>query len=78
MKLAGVDTYDLLSGLKPIIKITVRFEPEPSSEAQAVALLAFERQLRQLTGLDCRVFKERMGDDSKLRVRMTPAEREHL
>lgn len=46
--------------------------------AQGRALLAFEKHLRELTKLDCRVFKEKMGDDSKLRVKMTAAERERL
>jgi hypothetical protein len=38
-------------------------------------LMAFERHLRLLSGLDVRVFKDKMADDSKLRVAMTPEER---
>jgi hypothetical protein len=77
----GVDTYDLLGGLtsKPILKVIVKFEGgEPPSEVQGPALLHFEAELRQLSGLDIRVFKERMGDDSKLRIMMTPTQREAL
>jgi len=48
------------------------------SEAQGEALLAFEKHLRQLTGFDVRVFKDKMQDDSKLRIRMTPDERSRL
>ena len=60
------------------LKVVVRFDDGVPPEAQGMALLAFEKHLRALTGLDCRVFKERMGDDSKLRVMMTPAQREAL
>jgi hypothetical protein len=58
--------------------VIVKFDEEIPATAQGPALLAFEKHLRQLSGLDCRVFKERMGDDSKLRVKMTAAEREKL
>jgi hypothetical protein len=60
------------------LNVIVRFGDQVPSDAQGPALLAFEKMLRQSTGLDCRVFKERMGDDSKLRVMMTPAQREAL
>jgi hypothetical protein len=60
------------------IHVVVRFGEGVPSEAQGVSLLAFEKHLRTITGLDCRVFKERMGDDSKLRIKMTPAERDRL
>ena len=50
-----------------MIKVTVKFDGELPSLDQGRALLAFEKHLRELTGLDCRVFKERMEDDSKLR-----------
>ena len=60
------------------LKVTVRFDDGVPPEAQGVALLSFEKHLRSLTKLDCRVFKERMGDDSKLRVMMTPQQREAL
>lgn len=61
-----------------LIKVTVKFEDGVSAEHQGVALLAFERALRAMTKEDVRVFKEKMGDDSKLRVLMTPAQREAL
>jgi len=59
-------------------KITVRFDDGLEPQHEAVALMGFEKQLRALTGKDCRVFKERMGDDSKLRVMMTKKERDSL
>ncbi len=61
-----------------MIKVTVKFDEGMPPEKQGPALMEFEKKLRALTGLDCRVFKERMGDDSKLRVMMTPAQREAL
>jgi hypothetical protein len=61
-----------------MISITVRFSEDIPPLAQGEALLAFEKNLRDLTGLDCRVFKDKMGDDSKLRVRMTQQERDRL
>ena len=61
-----------------MIGVKVSFSDDIPADAQGFALLAFEKHLRQLTGLDCRVFKDKMGDDSKLRVRMTQAERDKL
>jgi hypothetical protein len=61
-----------------MISVTVRFEDGVPSLAQSEALMAFEKHLRILTKLDVRVFKDRMGDDSKLRMKMTPEERERL
>lgn len=61
-----------------MLSVTVRFSEELPLEIQGPALMAFERKLRQLTGQDCRVFKEKQADDSKLRVRMTQAERDRL
>lgn len=61
-----------------MIKVIVRFDDGVPPDAQGRALLAFEKNLRQITGQDCRVFKDKMGDDSKLRVKMTPIERERL
>ena len=58
--------------------VTVKFADGVPPEAQGVAMLAFEKHLRTLTGLDCRVFKERQGDDSKLRVKMTKIQRDNL
>jgi hypothetical protein len=60
------------------LPVTVKFAEGVPPEAQGMALLAFEKHLRSLTGLDCRVFKERMGDDSKLRVKMTVEQRNNL
>lgn len=61
-----------------MIKVTVKFDGTVSPEAQGAALLAFERHLRELTSADIRVFKELMGDDSKLRRMMTIKQRESL
>ena len=61
-----------------MIPVTVRFGEGVSQDAQSRALMAFEKHLRQLTKLDCRVFKDKMADDSKLRVKMTPEERERI
>lgn len=66
-----------MTNLTPL-RVTVHFDEAVPSLDQGRALLAFELHLRQLTGLDVRVYKERMGDDSKLRVRMTVEERERL
>jgi len=60
------------------IHVVVRFGEGVSSEAQGEALLSLEKHLRALTGQDCRVFKDRMGDDSKLRIKMTQIERDRL
>jgi hypothetical protein len=59
-------------------KIIVKFPSDIPPAAQGIALLDFERHLRRLTGLDCRVLKELKGDDSKLRVMMTQAQRDRL
>jgi len=61
-----------------MLAVTVRFDEQIPALAQSQALLAFEKHLRALTGLDCRVLKDRMGDDSKLRLKMTAKERESL
>ena len=63
--------------MKPIY-VTVKFDAGVSNYCQARSLLDFEKNLRKLTGLDVRVYKDKMGDDSKLRVRMTPEERNRL
>lgn len=60
------------------LHVIVRFGDQVPSDHQGPALLDFEKALRKSTGLDCRVYKERMGDDSRLRVMMTPAQREAL
>ena len=58
-----------------MLKITVTFDAGIPSDVQGPALLEMERYCRTMSGLDCRVFKARMGDDSKLRMAMTPEER---
>jgi len=58
--------------------VTVKFEEGIPLDAQGVALLAMERILRDSTDMDIRVFKDLKGDDSKLRVKMTFAQREKL
>ena len=68
----NIDTYDLLGGLPlpGVKKITVNFDAGIPPDVQGVALLNLEKELRALTGLDCRVFKDRMADDSQLRIVM--------
>jgi hypothetical protein len=60
------------------IQVVVKFPAEVPTIAQGPALLHMEKELRALTKLDVRVVKELMGDDSKLRIRMTPQQREAL
>ena len=60
------------------LQVVVKFPAEVSFDAQGRSLLAFELNLRQLTGQDVRVVKDLMGDDSKLRVMMTPEMRAKL
>lgn len=62
----------------PRLTVTVHFGEDVPLDAQGPALLALEKHLRQITKLDVRVFKERMGDDSKLRVLMSQKERDAL
>lgn len=73
----GVWAVDHLVTAKPM-NVTVIFDEAIPAEVQGASLLAFEKLLRKATGLDVRVFKQRMGDDSKLRVRMTKEERDKL
>lgn len=51
-----------------MIRAVVRFDEGVPDDVQAKCLFDFERALRLWSGLDVRVFKDRMGDDSKLRV----------
>lgn len=60
------------------VPVLVKFPPEVPLDAQGPALLQMEKMLRASTGLDIRVVKDLMGDDSKLRVRMTLVERDKL
>lgn len=49
-------------------KVTVTFDGEHvADDVQAKCLFDFEVALREASGMDVRVFKERMADDSKLR-----------
>ena len=59
-----------------VYAVTVTLDERIPSEAQASALMSLEWHLRRLTGLDVRVTKAKMGDDSKLRMAMTAEERE--
>lgn len=60
------------------LQVVVKFPPEIPLDVQGPVLLAMEKTLRVSTGLDVRVVKDLMGDDSKLRVRMTIEQREKL
>lgn len=57
--------------------VLVKFGNGISGDAQGKAMLAFEKHLRSM-GIPAEVFKETMGDDSKLRRMMTPEQREKL
>lgn len=60
------------------IEVVVRFPPAIPLAVQGPFLLQAEKDLRAATGLDVRVVKDLMGDDSKLRVRMTLDQRNKL
>ena len=60
------------------LQVVVQFPAEVPLAAQGAALLHFEKELRASTGLDVRVVKALMGDDSKLRMKMTPIQRMKL
>ena len=53
-----------------MIKVTVDFQDGVPDDCQSKALFDFEIALRERSGMDVRVVKERMQDDSKLRVVM--------
>lgn len=57
--------------------ILVRFGSGISGADQGILMLAMEKHARE-HGLPVEVFKETMGDDSKLRVMMTADERAKL
>jgi len=59
-------------------EVVVKFPPGISLDHQGRALLAMEKYLRQMTQQDVRVVKDLMGDDSKLRVMMSPEMRAKL
>lgn len=56
--------------MSDIIKVIVRFGDGVPDDLQAKALFDFEVNIRKLSGLDVRVLKDRMADDSALRVVM--------
>lgn len=58
--------------------VVVKFGKGINGDVQGRAMLAFERHLRELGAGPCEVFKDPMGDDSKLRRAMTPAQRDKL
>lgn len=60
------------------LEVVVKFPSGVPLGVQGVFLLRAERNLRNETGLDIRVVKDLMGDDSKLRHRMTLVERSKL
>ena len=51
-----------------MIKALVRFEDAIPDDIQAKCMFDFEVNLRERSGLDVWVLKDRMADDSKLRV----------
>lgn len=63
---------------EPGLQVLVKFPPSVPTWAQGPALLHFEMELRASTSMDVRVVKDLQGDDSKLRILMTPAMRDKL
>ena len=53
-----------------MIRVTVTIADGIADDIQAKCLFDFERSLRAAAKADVRVFKERMADDSRLRVVM--------
>jgi hypothetical protein len=51
-----------------VLKVVVQVADGVPDDIQAKAMFDFEVNLRKMSGLDVQVFKERMADDSKLRV----------
>lgn len=60
------------------LQVVVRFPAAISHDAQGRALLMLEKALREMTKQDVRCVKDLMGDDSRLRVMMTPIQRAKL
>lgn len=58
-------------------EVLIKFGSGIPGSAQAKAMFDLELSLQRM-GHDVRVLKETMGDDSKLRVLMTPEERDRL
>ena len=65
-----------MAGNFNMIKAMVQFDDGVPDDIQAKCLFDFERDLRMRSGLDIRVYKERMRDDSKLRVVMDARRKE--
>ncbi len=63
---------------EPGLQVVVKFSPEIPLAIQGPFLLSAEKSLRDSTGLDVRVVKDLMGDDSRLRVMMTVEKRNKL
>mgnify|MGYP001562464934 FL=1 len=63
---------------EPGLQVVVKFPPEIPLAIQGPFLLNAEKSLRASTGLDVRVVKDLMGDDSRLRVMMTIEKRNKL
>ncbi len=62
----------------PRYHVLLKFGAGIPSDKQGVAMLALEKHLRNMTGVPVEVFKETMGDDSKLRRSMTVEQRAKL
>lgn len=60
------------------LQVVVKFPAGIPLSVQGPFLLDAEKSLRASTGLDVRVVKDLMGDDSKLRSRMTIEMRQKL
>lgn len=60
------------------VQVVVKFPAEIPLGIQGPWLLNAEKSLRASTGLDVRIVKDLMGDDSKLRARMTIEMRKKL
>lgn len=59
-------------------EVIVKFDTAIGPRTQGMALMRMEKFLREQTNLDIRVVKDLQGDDSKLRVLMTPEMRAKL
>lgn len=66
--------------MKPLdpLHVEVKFGSGVPYDARGTALMALERRLREVTGLNCEVFVEAKGDDLKARSEMTPEQRAKL
>lgn len=63
---------------EPGLQVLVRFPEGVPADVQGPVLLCMEMMLRTLTKQDVRCVKDLQGDDSKLRVKMTPIQRMKL